>query len=133
MKNLTAARRGPAGLGRMVSALLALAGVLFAGGSAAAQPAPAFEWQTDTPESQGMSSARLDALWKDLQASGTTALLVIRNDRIVYEKYAEGWGAARTHYTASMAKALVGGIPLAVALGDGRIALDDKAMKYIPQ
>src|SRR5262245_54078193 len=133
MKNLTAARRGPAGPGRMASALLALAGLLFGGGSAAAQPAHAFEWQQGTPESQGMSLARLDALWKELQASGTKALLIVRNDHIVYEKYAEGWDAARTHYTASMAKALVGGIPLAVALGDGRITLDDKAMKYIPQ
>ncbi|MCU0917332.1 MAG: beta-lactamase family protein, partial [Planctomycetes bacterium] len=63
----------------------------------------------------------------------TTGLLVIRNDKIVCEWYAPGQSATSKHYTASMAKAVVGGVSLAVALSDGRIALDDPAAKYIPQ
>lgn len=92
-----------------------------------------FEWQTATPESQGMSLKKLDSLKDSLAARNTKALLVIRNDRIVYEWYADGHGAAKTHYTASMAKALVGGVSLGVAMTDGRIALDDTAASYVPQ
>jgi CubicO group peptidase (beta-lactamase class C family) len=91
-----------------------------------------FEWQAATPASQGMSQAKLDAL-RDRIAATTKALLVVRNDRIVYEWYAEGHSAEKTHYTASMAKAVVGGISCAVAMTDGQIALDDLAAKYITQ
>ena len=66
-----------------------------------------FEWQTAEPESQGMSSAKLEEMRASLAEGGTKALLVIRNDRIVCEWYAEGHGRDGKHYTASMAKALV--------------------------
>jgi CubicO group peptidase (beta-lactamase class C family) len=92
-----------------------------------------FEWQEATPESQGMSSKKLDLLRDRLAFQNTKALLVLRNDRIVYEWYADGHGAMKAHRTASMAKALVGGLSLGVALTDRRVALDDKAAKYIPQ
>jgi CubicO group peptidase (beta-lactamase class C family) len=91
-----------------------------------------FEWQVATPQSQGMSQAKLDAL-RDRIASTTKALLVVRNDHIVYEWYAEGHSADKTHFTASMAKAVVGGVSCAVAMTDGKIALDDLAAKYIKQ
>lgn len=106
-------------------------------GARAAEPVSAdsrpFVWQTAIPESQGLSSTKLNALWDDLARRHTTALLVVRNDRIVFEKYAAGWDASKRHGTASLAKALVGGLSLAVALTDGKIALDDPAAKYIPQ
>ena len=95
--------------------------------------APRFVWQSDAPESQGMSTTKLDALKDILASRNTKALLIVRNDRIVYEWYASGHSATRRYGTASMAKALVSGVCLAVAIGDGRIALDDKAAKYVPQ
>ena len=103
----------------------------------AAKTAPAgisedFEWRTAAPESQQMSSAKLEALWNDLRSRRTSGLIVIRNDRIVFEKYAEGWDSSKRHGTASMAKALVGGVALAVAISDRLIALDDAAANYIP-
>jgi CubicO group peptidase (beta-lactamase class C family) len=91
-----------------------------------------FQWQTASPESQGMSSAKLDAMRQALAARGTKTLLVVRNDRIVCEWYAEGYDAKKQHYTASLAKALVGGVSLMVALNDGRIGADDPACRYIP-
>lgn len=94
-------------------------------------PTP-FEWQTATAESQGMSQENLDRLRENLVAK-TKALLVIRNDRIVCEWYAEGHSATKTHYTASMAKAIVGGLSVGVALTDGKLALDDAVAKYVPQ
>src|SRR6266704_39076 len=90
-------------------------------------------FSTATPESQGMSSAKLNAMKGNLAARKTTGLLIIRNDKIVFEWYAEGNSAATKHYTASMAKAIVAGVSVGVALSDGRLALDDPAWKYIPQ
>jgi CubicO group peptidase (beta-lactamase class C family) len=93
----------------------------------------AWDWGTATPESQGMSGKKLKATTEALAARNTSGLLVIRNDKIVCEWYALGAGPTIQHGTASMAKAIVGGVSLAVAMSDGRLALDDKAAKLVPQ
>lgn len=92
-----------------------------------------FEWKTSEPENQGLSVKELSNLKNSLAARNTKALLVIRNDRIVCEWYANGHGLHKKHYTASLAKALVGGMSLLIALNDGLIAVDDPAYKYVPQ
>ncbi len=91
-----------------------------------------FVWQTASPESQGMSTPKLDVVRDTLAARGTKTFLVVRHDRIVYEWYAPDYSPTKRHYTASLAKALVGGVSLMVALNDGRLAVDDPAWKYIP-
>jgi CubicO group peptidase (beta-lactamase class C family) len=95
-------------------------------------PVEPLVWQAATPESQGMSSAKLAALKDDLAGRKTRAFLVIRNDKIVYEWYADGQSPTKTQGTASLAKAIVGGLSLAVAMTDGKIALDDPVSKHIP-
>ena len=81
---------------------------------------------------EGLNLSNLERLKDQLAARQTTGLLVRRHNRTVYEWYAPGWGPERRHYTASMAKSLVGGMSLLLALNDGRIAADDPAWKYIP-
>jgi CubicO group peptidase (beta-lactamase class C family) len=110
-----------------VASVLAL---LCAGGAAWGQPV---EWQKVKPESQGISGHKLDALKDELRKRRTRAFLVIRNDKIVYEWYAHEHDPAKRQGTASLAKAIVGGLSLGVAVSDGRIKLDDAAMKYIPE
>jgi CubicO group peptidase (beta-lactamase class C family) len=92
-----------------------------------------FDWQAATPASQGMSPSKLDALRDDLIARKTRAFLVIRNDKIVYEWYAAGQSAKNKQGTASLAKAVVGGMALAIAISDGRLTLDDPVARYVPQ
>jgi len=92
-----------------------------------------FVWQTASPESQGMSSSKLNAMCDILADRDSKSFLVIRNDKIVYEWYAPGHGQKKCHYTASLAKALVGGMSLTLALDDGLIDADDLASKYIPE
>jgi CubicO group peptidase (beta-lactamase class C family) len=92
-----------------------------------------FEWKIASPESQGFSSAKLEALREQLAAQGTKTFLLIRNDCIVHEWYGSGHSATRPHYSASAAKALVGGISVALAISDGRLSLDDAASKFVPQ
>src|SRR5688572_15283415 len=95
--------------------------------------AVAFEWKTAAPQDEGFSAQRLDELQKGLANRRTKALLIIRNDRIVLEWYAAGHSKIKPHYTASMAKALIGSVALAVAIDDGRIALDDPVSKFVPE
>jgi CubicO group peptidase (beta-lactamase class C family) len=92
-----------------------------------------FEWERATPEDECLSSDRLDEMCEDLAGRGTKALLVVRNDRVVYEWYEPGRAPGDGHYTASLAKALVGGMSLTLALQDGLISVDDPAYKYVPQ
>jgi CubicO group peptidase (beta-lactamase class C family) len=92
-----------------------------------------FEWQKASPEAEGMSSQKLDAARDVLSKKGTKTFLVIKNDKIVYEWYAPRFGPDKKHYTASMAKALVGGVSLMLALNDGLLGADDPACKYIPE
>ncbi len=127
-------RRGAAVGGKerigLSSAVLTLA-VMLACVTLASARAGAFDWQVADPQTQGMSGAGLEALGKTLAGRRTEALLIVRHDRIVYEWYARDGGRSVPHYTASMAKAIVGGAALMVALSDGRISPDDLACKYV--
>lgn len=89
-------------------------------------------WDTVSPAAAGMNGAKLDALRRVLDAKRTRALLIVRHDKIVFEWYTPFRGASYRHGVASVAKALVGGMSLLVALNDGWIRLDDPALKYIP-
>jgi CubicO group peptidase (beta-lactamase class C family) len=102
---------------------------LFVSAGATADEPP---WLTAPPESKGFDKAKLDAARDVLAARNTKNFLVIRQNRIVYEWYAGDAGPDKPHYTASLAKALAGGMSLLLALNDGRLAADDPAWKYIP-
>src|SRR4051812_29300176 len=93
----------------------------------------AFEWQEASPAARGMSGEKLTAMREALEKAGTTGLLVVRRDRVVLEWYADGWDAKKPHGTASLAKSLIGGVSLAVAMQDGRIRPDDSASQFVAQ
>ena len=100
--------------------------------TAPAQPPKPFAWETATPESQGMSREKLEALKEELAQRKTHGLLVIRNDRIVFEWYAAGHGATKKHGAASLSKPTVAGLALALLLGDGKLKLDTLVADLIP-
>ena len=56
-----------------------------------------------------------------------TEHLVATREAMRYGVIAEGWNADKPHGTASMAKALVGGTSLLIAMNDGLISADDLA------
>ena len=93
--------------------------------------AAAVPWETATPESLGLDGARLAAMTKTLAARRTKNFLVVRQGKLVHEWYAADSGPDQKHYTASLAKAIVGGTSLTIALQDGRLKPDDPASKYI--
>ena len=65
----------------------------------AARPATPkrFDWEVATPESQGMSGRKLDALKESLAARKTAALLIVRNDRIVSSGMPKGQRPSTQH------------------------------------
>src|SRR5947209_5599913 len=97
-------------VGRRLLLLMGVAACLWpvtTAGVRAEDPASrgSWEWATASPESQGMNPMALESAWDVLKDRHTTALLVIRHDRIVFERYAPGHGRTKPHSTASMAKA----------------------------
>src|SRR5262252_8126861 len=66
-----------------------------------------------------METERFTPLWRTLQAHDTQALLILRQDQVVYERYAAGFTPHTPHFTASLAKALVGGLSLMCAMDEG--------------
>lgn len=92
-----------------------------------------FDWQQASPESQGMSTAKLDVVKDRVAARKTKSLLVVRNDRIVYEWYAKGHAANLKHFTASLIKAILAGLSFGLAFDDGLVKLDDRAAQHIAE
>lgn len=80
----------------------------------------------------GFDPARLEALKQSLAQRGTKTLLIQRDGKTVLEWYAPDFQASKPHYSASLAKALVGGMSLALAIEDGHISPDDPASRWIP-
>ena len=76
---------------------------------------------------------RLTPFARYLDAHHVRAFLVIRNDSIVYERYAEGYSDSTRSSSFSTAKSVTSAL-LGIALGTGAIAsLDDPVTKYIPE
>jgi CubicO group peptidase (beta-lactamase class C family) len=109
--------------------LLSVLALLWPGWPVQAQ---SFEWQTATPKSQGLSARKLDALQAELARRKTSAFLVVRNDKIVHEWYAPGHGAKKKHGAASLSKATVAGLALALLLSDGKLDLDTPVARLVP-
>jgi CubicO group peptidase (beta-lactamase class C family) len=109
--------------------LTSVGGVLGVVSTAPGQP---FQWRSATPESQGMSKGKLDSLKEELAKRKTHAFLVIRNDQIVYEWYAAGYRPNQKHGAASLSKATVAGLALALLLGDGKLRLDTPVAELVP-
>src|ERR1043165_762651 len=99
--------------------------LFFTAANAQSAPAPAWDWAISTPEKERMFADRLESFWKELQQRQSKAFLVIRHDKIVFERYAADHNAQKPHYTASLAKAVAGGGSVSLALTDGLLSLDD--------
>ena len=53
-----------------------------------AETQPSWHWETASAQTQVLSQAKLEAAWNNLVNRHTTAFLVVRNDKIVFERYA---------------------------------------------
>ncbi len=90
-------------------------------------------WEIVPPIRQRLSAERLVAYRDGLAARRTSDLLIVRGGQIVHEWHAPGRGPESLHGSASLAKALVGGMSLLVALADGLLELDDPVARFVPE
>ncbi|MDH3223256.1 MAG: beta-lactamase family protein [Gemmatimonadota bacterium] len=92
-------------------------------------------WATATPGSQGLDAAVLADLG-ERTASGefgaVSSMLVIRNGRLVYERYHGDWKPADLHRVYSVTKSVTS-LLVGVALEDGLLpGLDARALDLLP-
>ena len=81
---------------------------------------------------QSFDAAKLEAARANLARQNTRALYIVKDGKVVLEWYADGVTAATRQGEASLSKALVGGLSLALAMNDKRIQSWEAASKYIP-
>ena len=104
-------------------------------GGTAPCPWPTVDWETSTPEEQGLNSSRLQEMTEYIQGSSWSddiiSLLIVRGGCLVYENYfshPENNDTANNIYsvTKSVTSALVG-----IAIGQGLIgSVDDYVLDY---
>src|SRR5215204_5901872 len=68
-----------------------------------------------------------------LDASGTTAFLLIHDDKVLYEKYFNGYDESSIHTSFSMAKSFASAL-VGIAIDEGHIkSVDEPITNYLPE
>lgn len=104
--------------------LFALVGLLV--GSAGAAEFPGAEWPRATPAEVGMVESRLTQA-RDYALTADGSGLIIRHGQLVL-----AWGDEARRYDLKSSSKAIGVTLLGLALGDGKVKLDDPAVKYQP-
>jgi len=89
-------------------------------------------WPVGDAVRAGLDTAELHLLQEELARRGTTALLIALDGRLVVEWYGPGHHSRERLWGASLAKSMVGGLSLVLALQERRLLLGDTAAKWIP-
>lgn len=87
---------------------------------------PASEWPRATPAQVGMAEARLYQA-RDYALTAGGSGLIIRHGRRVL-----AWGDENQRYDVKSTSKSIGVTLLGVALQDGKVKLDDPALRYLP-
>lgn len=95
---------------------------------------PSPDWKVVTPESVGVSSAKLKLVEEyaftrtgdeaDRKGRRTDGLVILRNGKLIYEKYARNFKEDKVHLTWSVTKSILQAM-YGVAVKQGLIKLDD--------
>ena len=93
---------------------------------------PTKEWQTSSPEQQGMDSSALADLVKFGASNQMDSLLVTRHGKLVAEAYYAPFKAGIKHRINSATKAVISTL-IAIALKDGLLdSLDRRVLEFFP-
>lgn len=101
-------------------------------------PTGTSSWETITPSDLGWDTPGLAGLYDFLESSGTRAFLVLKDGKIVIEKYfgtqltGQPFTAASTWYWASAGKTLTS-LLTGIAQEQGYIHIEDKTTDYLGQ
>lgn len=87
-------------------------------------------WDTLSLESQGWCRDKIPTLHNYLKAKNTKAFIVLKDGKIIIEKYFDKFIADSIWYWASAGKTLTG-FTVGIAQQDGLLSIDDKSSKYL--
>lgn len=93
-------------------------------------PTSGTEWQTKSTSSLGWNTTTLDDLYNFLQTKNTKAFIVLKNGRIVIEKYFGTFTADSNWYWASAGKTMTG-LLCGIAQQQGFININNKSAQYL--
>lgn len=88
------------------------------------------EWSTVTPASLGWDTGQLNDLYTYLQSKDTKAFIILKDGKIVTEKYFGTFTADSLWYWASAGKTMTGFL-VGIAQEEGLININDRTSKYI--
>ena len=87
-------------------------------------------WETITPQSLGWCSSNIDSLYNYLNQKNTKAFLILKDGKIVLEKYFGNFTQDSIWYWASAGKTLTA-FTVGLAQQDGLLKLSDPSNKYL--
>jgi CubicO group peptidase (beta-lactamase class C family) len=93
-------------------------------------PVGTSEWQTITPASLGWNETELNNLYPYLQTKNTKAFIILKNGKIVVEKYFVTFTADSLWYWASAGKTMTG-LLVGIAQQEGLININNRTSQYI--
>jgi CubicO group peptidase (beta-lactamase class C family) len=128
------ARGAPALIALCVLTLAAITGCA-GGASPPAADWPTTAWQTSTPEEQGMDSARLAAMLREIreQAHRIDSVTVVRNGYVVLDAYVAPFRPGLKHVLYSCTKSVISAL-IGIAIEQGAIAgVDEPILALFPE
>lgn len=93
-------------------------------------PVSGTTWETTSAASLGWDTTQLTALYPYLQSKGTKAFMILKNGRIVAEKYFGTFTQDSLWYWASAGKTMVG-LLTGIAQQEGFLNINDVSSKYL--
>lgn len=93
---------------------------------------PGEQWESIDPESAGFEPSRLRKLDRLLANNRSTCEVVTRDGKLVHEKYWRGSEADTKKPVFSVTKSFTS-VLVGIAQDQGKLSIDDKASKYIPE
>lgn len=88
------------------------------------------EWETTSPQSLGWCTDYIDTLYNFLDQKNSKAFIVLKNGKIVLEKYFDSFTADSIWYWASAGKTLTA-LLTGIAQEEGYISINDSTSKYL--
>jgi CubicO group peptidase (beta-lactamase class C family) len=96
---------------------------------------PTEEWQTSTPEEQGMDADKLNEMMEMIDGRGVAidSVLVIRNGYIVFEQYRNGYEQMSSHHIQSVTKSFTSTL-VGIAIKEGFLKdADQRVVDFFPE
>lgn len=117
---------------KYLPAVIALLFSVFSYGQIYFPPVQGNEWDKLSPDSLHWCPDKIDSLYTYLENNNTKAFLLLKNGKIVLEKYFGAHTETSSWYWASAGKSLTAFIT-GIALQEGKLALSDVSSKYLGQ